>query len=238
MEKKKKAKAEAMGKTATSTTTTSVTTAQHHGAAAPGAPAAAAATTHASATPHAAPAVTRILETTTTTTTTSSSSSSHPVATSTPVKAAVAATPEKGRTEWLDNSPNATTPRARTGSTSVTVTSVKKSALSTPQPASAAHGASADTSALSSSIANLVELCARHEARIKEVMATREAMFKKLEANMTQAAGQIRACQEKNENLTQRLTEMDKIIDDEKARWQSQIETKTITHQTTHHQRA
>jgi HPt (histidine-containing phosphotransfer) domain-containing protein len=74
------------------------------------------------------------------------------------------------------------------------------------------------------SLQALADLCAKHEERVREVSLRREETFKRLQGSMGSALEQIEACRRKNESLSRRLEDMDRLIDEERSRWMSQVD--------------
>jgi len=73
------------------------------------------------------------------------------------------------------------------------------------------------------------EMFARHEHYFKQVMKQREESFKKLEMAMQAAAQDIRQCQEKNNKLSQRIVDLDGLIEEERKRWKERLEAEKKT---------
>eukprot|EP00771_Trimastix_marina_P001139 gnl/Trimastix_PCT/2186.p1 GENE.gnl/Trimastix_PCT/2186~~gnl/Trimastix_PCT/2186.p1 ORF type:complete len:271 (+),score=58.07 gnl/Trimastix_PCT/2186:35-814(+) len=73
------------------------------------------------------------------------------------------------------------------------------------------------------------EMFARHEHYFKTVMKQREETFKKLELNMSSAAKEIQQCQEKSAKLTQRIVDLDRLIEEERKRWKDRLDAEKKT---------
>eukprot|EP00708_Paratrimastix_pyriformis_P004560 GAFH01003455.1.p2 GENE.GAFH01003455.1~~GAFH01003455.1.p2 ORF type:complete len:150 (+),score=45.99 GAFH01003455.1:459-908(+) len=73
------------------------------------------------------------------------------------------------------------------------------------------------------------EMFARHEHYFKQVMRQREESFKKLESAMQAAAQDIHQCQEKNAKLSQRIMDLDGLIEEERKRWKERLEAEKKT---------
>lgn len=68
------------------------------------------------------------------------------------------------------------------------------------------------------------ESYARQEAFFKQVMKQREDTFNKLEKALSQTGKEIALCQDKNAQLSERLKDLDKMIEDERRKWRDRIE--------------
>eukprot|EP00698_Gefionella_okellyi_P002893 TRINITY_DN12757_c0_g1_i1.p1 TRINITY_DN12757_c0_g1~~TRINITY_DN12757_c0_g1_i1.p1 ORF type:complete len:249 (-),score=58.03 TRINITY_DN12757_c0_g1_i1:57-803(-) len=76
---------------------------------------------------------------------------------------------------------------------------------------------------------SFTEMFARHEQYFKQVMKQREETFKKLEGSIASAAKEISICQEKNSKLSQRISDLDNMIEDERRKWKDRLEAEKKT---------
>ncbi|GCA62869.1 hypothetical protein KIPB_006323, partial [Kipferlia bialata] len=73
--------------------------------------------------------------------------------------------------------------------------------------------------------ASFQEMFARHDAYFKQVVQQREESFKKLEGALSAASQEIAMCREKNSKLTQRIVELDNVIEEERRRWRERLDS-------------
>ncbi|GKT18848.1 hypothetical protein ADUPG1_011389, partial [Aduncisulcus paluster] len=78
-----------------------------------------------------------------------------------------------------------------------------------------------DTTSLPSSFADMFH---RHDAYFRQVVKQREESFRRLETSLNAAAQEISVCQEKNTKLTQRIVELDNLIDEERRKWRERLD--------------
>jgi hypothetical protein len=71
---------------------------------------------------------------------------------------------------------------------------------------------------------SFAEMFARHEQYFKQVMRQREETFRKLETSITAASREMSECQEKNSQLSNRINDLDTMIEEERRKWRERLD--------------
>lgn len=87
-----------------------------------------------------------------------------------------------------------------------------------------AMGPSGKSLLSSSNAQTFSEAFARHEQYFKEVMSQREETYKRLEKSIGNTASEISACKDKNDSLSSKISELERLIDEERRRWRDRLE--------------